>query len=249
MEASEIAVLLGRPSTDPRVETALARFGIENRPQVKIDEDNPDGPVVSVQDWVIDNASGIEFGFDDEASWRGWDEFERGRHPMLLTQIYLYGDHEDVHPYRGRLPFGIQLSDDRSAVRAKMAALEGTRRSYVRDTWEPKDFRVTVSYVDGGARIGFVLCTLREPPLPAFDYSLAPVPAIEAIIGLLGKGCNEHAFRAVFARLGFDRHLEQVRQGGAADYRNAVATILRLLDANPSLMSDDRRVEIQVEHK
>lgn len=219
MEASEIADLLGHASTDPRVEAELVRFAIDDRPQVEIDEDDADGPVVEVQDWVINNAVGIEFGFDDEASWRSWDEFERGRCPMLLTQIYFYGNHEDVQPYRGRLPFGLHLSDDRSAVRAKLAALEGTRRSYVRDTWEPRDFRMTVSYVDGGARIGFILCMLREPPLPAFDYSLAPVPTIEAIVGLFGKECNDPAFRLVFAQLGLDRYREDVRQRFAADFR------------------------------
>jgi hypothetical protein len=220
MEVSEIAVLLGRPSTDPRVEAELARFGIDDRPRVKIDELDTDSSAVAIQDWVINNALGIEFGFDAEGSWHGWGEFERGRSPMILTQIYFYGDHEDVHPYRGPLPFGLQLTDDRSAVRAKLAALEGTRRSYVRDTWEPRDFRLTVSYVDDGARIGFVLCMLREPSLPGFDYSLAPSPTIEAIIGLLGKGCNDSSFRDVFAPIGLDRHLEVVTHGGGADFRN-----------------------------
>lgn len=220
MDASEIAVLLGRASTDPRIDAELTRFGIDDRPRVKIDDEDPDGPVVEVQDWVINNAVGIEFGFDDEASWHGLDEFERGRHPMLLTQIYFYCDHEEVHSYPGPLPFGLKLSDNRRAVRARMAAVESTRRSYIRDTWELRDFTMTVSYVDDDARIDFVLCMLRELPLPPFDYSLLPAPTIEAVVGLLGKGCNDPAFREVFAPLGFDRHLDDVRQGGGADFRN-----------------------------
>ena len=220
METSEIALLLGLRSADPRIQAELLRFGIHDGPSVNIDDDHPDGPVVAVQDWLVNTAAGIEFGFDDEASWRGLNELEHGRHPMLLTQIYFYGDHDGVHPYRGRLPFGLQFSDDRNAVRAKLVALEGTRRSYVRDTWEPRDFRMTVSYASGGARIGFVLCTLREPPLPMSDYSLAPVPTINAIIGVLGKECDDPAFREVFAQLGLDRYLEDVIQGRAANLRN-----------------------------
>jgi hypothetical protein len=36
---------------------------------------------------------------------------------------------------------------------------------------------------------------------------------------------------------------------GAADYRDAVATILKVFDRFPALLTDDRRVEIYVPHQ
>jgi hypothetical protein len=36
---------------------------------------------------------------------------------------------------------------------------------------------------------------------------------------------------------------------GAADYRDAVATILKVFDMVPALMTDNRRVEIYVPHQ
>lgn len=221
MEASEIALLLGRPSNDPHVIAELARAGIDERPRAKIDENDADGPVIQTQDWLLKSAAGIEFGFDDEASWRGWVEFERGRHQMLLTQIYFYGEHKGVNPYAGHLPFGLALSDDREIVRSKMMPLEITRRSYVRDVWDSRDYRITVSYVDTDERIGFVLCALREPTLPASDYSLNATLPIEHITGLLGKGLDNGELREAFKSLGINRFVEDVREGRALDFRNS----------------------------
>jgi hypothetical protein len=221
MEASEIALLLGRPSNDPHVIAELARAGIDERPRAKIDENDADGPVIQSQDWLLKSAAGIEFGFDDEASWRGWVEFERGRHQMLLTQIYFYGKQKGVNPYGGRLPFGLALSDDRDIVRSKMMALESTRRSYVRDVWDSRDYRITVSYVDADAGIRFVLCALREPTLPAVDYSLNATVPIERIVGLLGKELDNGELREAFKSLGISRFIEDVREGRALDFRNS----------------------------
>ncbi|HEX8615271.1 MAG TPA: hypothetical protein VF800_28640 [Telluria sp.] len=219
MDRSEIAALLGRASTDVEVDAVLTRFGIDDRPEVVSDLRDPDGPVVELQVFVDNYALGIEFGFDDEAAWQGWDEFEWGKHPMLLTQIYLYGDHKGVRPYHARLPDGLHLADDRSTVRVTMAAFESTRRSYVRDLWELPEFSMVVSYVAAGTHIDFILCLLREPPLPVFDYSLAPAPPVDTIIQLIGKACDDPAFRQVFVQLGFDACLEEVRDHRSASLR------------------------------
>lgn len=220
VEISEILELLGRASTDPRIGSALVRFGIHNRPHVKIDMEDPDGPIVHTQDWVINNGIGIEFGFEDEASWFGVDESERGQGSMLLTQIYFYGDHPEVRPYHEHLPFGLQLTDDRRTVRMKLASLEETRRSYIRDTWELTGFRMTVSYVDEGARIGFILCMLRPPPLPIIDNRTAPLPTIDSITSLLGKSWNDPIFCQVLVPQGFDGHLEDTDGERIADFRS-----------------------------
>lgn len=102
MRPEDLLSLLGARNSDPGVESALVHYGVRNRPEVEIDEDDADGPVVETQSWVKNSRSGIEFGFDDEAAWRGLDETQFGRGPMVLRQIYLYGSHEGVRPYSNR---------------------------------------------------------------------------------------------------------------------------------------------------
>jgi hypothetical protein len=81
-------------------------------------------------------------------------------------------------------------------------------------------------------------------------HLLDPLTSLQAVVGLISKGID---------KWGVSRMLNFVRGGrkgfdtgeafGAADYRNAVATILKVIDMSPDLMSDDRRVAIYVPHK
>lgn len=221
MDARDIADLLGSPSTRPQIEDRLRWSGIVDLPQVKIDHLDPDGPVVEVQDWLLSSRAGIEFGFEDEASWRGLDPFHFGRGPMLLTQIYFYGGREGIAPYSGPLPCGVQTTDDRDTVRARLARFESVRRSYVRDTWDLSEFRMTVSYAEDGARIDFVLCAMRPVPRPPPDNAGSDEmpPSIESIIQALGKHWFDPVFRRVFVPLGFDKQLDRVLQGKSAELR------------------------------
>lgn len=219
METIRIAALLGQPSAAAQVDAALTHFGVTERPALTIDPDDPDGPVVTVQSWVGNLLLGIEFGFDDEAAWRGWDEFERGRHPMLLTQIYFYCDHQGVRPYPAPLPCGLLGSDDRRTVRAKMAQWTRTCRAYQRDVWRLPEFDLVGSYVAGDTHLDFLLCMLHEPALPQRGYGLAPVPGIGEIVGLIGSSCDDPAFRQAFDPLGLGNQLQDVEQRLTAELR------------------------------
>ena len=219
MLPQDLLGLLGRHDTDPLVEAALSYYGVRNRPEVTVDESDPDGPVVETQSWVKNSRVGIEFGFDDEAAWIGLDETEFGKRPMLLTQIYLFGEHHAARPYLQPLPFGLELSDDRMTIRKKLQALESTRHSYVRDTWDAPGFRMTVAFTPGDRSIRFVLCQLREPPLPPLGYALAPVPAAATLIGLLDRPLDDAAVQSAFEPLGLQNQLAAIEESGEGDFR------------------------------
>lgn len=205
MDADVLLKLLGLRDTDLRVEDALRAYGVLRRPKLVVDAADADGPVVSSQDWVSNLSVGIEFGFQEEGATMGLDQLEWGAGPMLLSEIYFYGERAGTRAYPQPLPFGLSLRDNRAAVRAKMARLESTRRSYVRDTWDLPDFRITVSYADGGTRIDFVVCMLRiEAPEP-FEGGMAAMPRVDDMIALLGKRIDEVGVRRVFVPLGLDR--------------------------------------------
>lgn len=220
MEYSEITALLGRSAHDPDIESILDRHHIYGRPQVELDSEDADGPVVETKDWVINSHEGVEFGFEDERAFRTLEPSNWGKGPMILTQIYLYGDHPNVRPYSRLLPFGLQLADDRNTVRAKLASLEVTRRSHLRDAWELDICRMIVSYIDDGAHIGFILFMLPPPSLPIPDIAPPPLPSIETVVTLLGKNIYDAVFRATFAPFGFERCLEEVKRNRVAKFRS-----------------------------
>lgn len=209
--------LLGHSQSEPAVEFALRAFAVRNRPAVEIDEEDPDGPVVETQCWVKNSRAGIEFGFIDRAAWLGHDELEFGKHPMILTEITLYGSHEGVMPFRGTLPFGLRLEEDRATIRRRMSAYESTRHSYTRDTWDTPDIRVIASYTVGRQALAFVVFSLREPPLPPLPYVLAPPPPAEELVGLLGLSLSDSAVTQLLDPLGLQDRIEDIVQGGEAD--------------------------------
>ncbi|MBL0726378.1 hypothetical protein [Piscinibacter sp. HJYY11] len=226
MRAQDLVALLGRPQTDPDVESALVQHAVRNRPAVKIDPDDADGPVVGTQSWVKNSRAGIEFGFDDEAAWRGLDETEYNRSPMLLTQLYLYGEHQGVRPYAGELPLGLQLSDDRATVRQKMLPYDASRHSYRRDTWDTPGYRICVGYTAGDASIEVVLCMLREPPLPPLPYALAPVPSADRLAAFFGSSLDDPALRQALDPLGLKNRIADIHDSGEADFSNPYGLVL-----------------------
>ena len=242
MNPTDLLPLLGLYNTDPLVEAALIHYGVRNRPEVEVDAEDADGPVVETQSWVKNSRAGIEFGFQDEASWIGLDETEFGKHPMVLTEIYFYGKHVGVRPYQEQLPFGLELSDDRATVRKKLGRFEPTRHSYIRDTWDTPEFRVTVAYADGESCIRFAVCMLREPPLPPLGYALVPVPSVEAIVGLLGSALDDPAMLLTFDPLGLRGRIDEIKESGEADFRNPYGLSLNF--AVPDGTNNPRAKEI-----
>lgn len=118
----------------------------------------------------------------------------------------------------GPLPFGIDHNDNRAAVRAKLIAYEVTRRSYIRDTWEMPECRLTVSYVDGGSAIGYVVCLLRAPALPADASDAALLPSLHRVIDALGKPLSDSALQLTFAPLRLEQNLQDEADGLLADF-------------------------------
>jgi hypothetical protein len=64
--------------------------------------------------------------------------------------------------------------------------------------------------------------------------------------------------KALIKRYGVNGFLNYLRGGyqgwttgtayGCVDYRNAIASMVRIIDANPSLLTDDRRIDMVVKH-
>lgn len=215
MQIEKIIELLGFPSTDSKIESVLRYFGIRNRPEVQYNLSDTNREIINYQDWVINSSLGIEFGFEEASSWLGYeDETDVGVIEMILTQIYFYGEHPGVKPYHGDLPHNLDISDSRSTVGAKLAWMEKNKRSFIRDTWELENYRITVNYVEDYSKIGFILCLLRKPPLPPYEPLILSFPPIDEIVGLLGKDLNDTVFNKIILPGRILKNLEDDGAGG-----------------------------------
>lgn len=139
------------------------------------------------------------------------------------------------------------IRDERRVLMVAMAMIEtNTMSPSERDTTKDKN-------TDKSANAS--IFNLSEDMINELGYNgdihlLDPLESLPKVVGLINKGINNW---------GVTRMLNFVRGGrtafndgvsyGAADYRNAVATILKVIGNSLSLMNNGRRVEIYVPHQ
>ena len=139
------------------------------------------------------------------------------------------------------------IRDERRALMTAMAMIEtNTLSPSERDTTKDKN-------TDKSANAS--IFNLSEDMINELGFigdihQLDPLESLPTVVGLINKGIDAW---------GVTRMLNFVRGGrtafndgvsyGAAGYRNAVATILKVFGTDSALMSDDRRVEVKVPHK
>lgn len=207
--------LLGVAADSPTIQTALAQFARSKQPELDANKED------AFVDWVTVNELGLEFGFEDEAYVRAHDVNQRRKGPLLLTQLYFYGDTARTMPFPYPLPFGLALDDDRAAARRKLAAHEALRRSYVRDTWRLPDFDLVVAYRPDNGRIESVLCYIRYTPWPVREGEAEVVAPYtpEAFCALFGARWSSALLRSQLDPLGYASVLADARSEHSADLR------------------------------
>jgi hypothetical protein len=207
--------LLGLAADSAPVQTALMQWAHGMQPELDPDDDE------AYRDWVTVNEIGLEFGFEDEAYVRALDMAMRRQGPLLLTQLYFYGDTPKTRPFPYPLPFGLSFADDRAAVRRKLAAYDHLRRSYVRDAWRLPDFNLTIAYRRDDGRLESVLCYLPYSPwpTPAGEAELVASFTPDAFCVLFGARWSSALLRSRLAPLGYAEALPDARSEHNADLR------------------------------
>ncbi len=164
VDADRLLPLLGRRSDEPEVEAAFVELRTRRRPE--LDPEDPD----ALRDWVLVRRQGVELGFIDEAYFNADKEWKRRREltALLLYQVYFYtADAElQITQFTGRLPFGLEWSDDRKEVRRKLQSYEPFRRSYRRDAWQLPQFAISVTYKNANRAVDSVICQSDLKPWP-----------------------------------------------------------------------------------
>lgn len=139
------------------------------------------------------------------------------------------------------------IRDDRRVLMMAMAMIE-TNHLSPNERDASKDNRT-----DGSANAS--IFNLSEDMLRQLGYwgdihLLDPLQRLSDVVGLINNGINTWGVTRLlnFVRGGRTAFNDGVSYD-AAGYRNAVATTIRVIDMDPSLMRDDRRVEINVPHQ
>jgi|GEM_PF-450384 len=213
MAGDELLALIGLPVQAPRIQAALLALARGMQPELDPEDDN------AFVDWVTVNEIGLEFGFEDRAYVMGLDMEPPRTGPLLLTQLYFYGDTPKTRPFPHPLPLGLDFGDDRGAVRAKLAAHEASRRSYLRDAWRLDAFELTAAYREDDGRLESLLCHVpyRRWPAQADERDLAAPFTPELLIGLFGARWSSAVMRRQLAPLGYESALSGVRMHRSAD--------------------------------
>jgi hypothetical protein len=139
-----------------------------------------------------------------------------------------------------------KITDERRALMTAMAMIEtNTMSPSERDASKDKN-------TDKSANAS--IFNLSEDMLNQLGYTgnihlLDPLPALPDVVRIIDKGINTWSVTPMlnFVRGGRTAFKDGVSYG-VSDYRNAVATILKVFDSDNSLLGDERRVEIYVKH-
>lgn len=190
MSLQKIDSLFGLPASNEDVELLFLALETLHRPE-RSDEDR-----FAYHDWVLVRRQGIELGFADSEYQSASPRHRWGHGELLLTQAYFYAGFDDIQPYRGDLPFGLEFSDSREAARGKLSAFESTRHSYRNDTWDVEGYRLSVTYAEGGQRIDRIAC--RQMAAPISRERVVEWPSLSALTAAFGCKLSDPEFTALW---------------------------------------------------
>ncbi len=209
--------LLGLYANDKRVQDSLMKLARGKQPELDPEDED------SLVDWVTVNELGLEFGFEDEAYVYALDPENRRSGPLVLSQLYFYGDTPATQPFPFDLPFGLSFKDTAHTVRQKFSQFEDLRRSYQRDAWPLCDYNVTIDYGRASGYLQSVFCYLPYkswPKLPGQEELVSSFTP-ELFISLFGLRWSNERLRERLAPLGYEDKLAEIRVEHTADLRTA----------------------------
>ena len=207
MNSNQSARLLSRDSEDTEIESLLSSLDTLTRPS--LDEDEPE----QHYDWLLIKRKGIEFGFVDAAYFAGKIRPLWRGDGLILSQLTFYSDtREDVAPYAGELPRGLNFSDTRKVVRRKLAELESTRHSHLTDRWNVDNYRLVVAYKDATLDLeGTVDSVHLKLPIQALPEKNRKQPNIAGAqwLSLFGLHAQSEALQIAVVPLNITERIEE----------------------------------------
>ncbi|MHA7116289.1 hypothetical protein ACX0KM_19355 [Pseudomonas promysalinigenes] len=228
MNASDLTSLFGVASDDERIIQLFEKLSTLRRPR------QPDRANYEYYDWVLVRKLGLELGFVDEEYQAATERFRWGHGKLLLAQAYFYSGNDEIRKYSGNLPKGLRFSDTREQANTKLSKFESTRRSYLNDTWDLDDYRITVSYKANDQAIDKLVCRLI--PAPIKQTIQATPPALEKIYNSFGQNINNREFRDLWPTSLADQDHEISENPTKLDLRESLGASLTFINSKTGLL-------------
>ncbi|MBP0714329.1 hypothetical protein ABXK61_13500 [Burkholderia sola] len=224
MNATDIVSMFGVASDDERLNSLFHALNTLRRPQ------RPDTSNSMFYDWVLVRKKGLELGFVDEEFQLATSRFRWGHGKLLLAQAYFYSGTDEIHPFSGHLPAGLDFSDSRSEVREKLSDHEATRHSFVSDTWDLEGYRLTVAYKKNNEPgIDKVLC--RMLPKPIIQTTKVIYPSIEKIHHAFGNTVHDTEFKNLWSDTLTKKEYESIELDGELDLNESFGASLGFVES------------------
>lgn len=212
MSVGELVDLLGMRGDPEGFSAWLQALGTVAAPG--LDEEEP----TQHHDWILIRKRGLELGFVDTAHFAGKPRDFWRSEGLVFNQLTFYSDtREGVQPYTGELPHGLLMTDTRNTVRAKMAAFEASRHSYLTDRWDTDRYRLVVAYRPGGQGLDSVHLKLNAAPLDE-RQRLQPQVTADAWLQLFGLPAASPALRQALAPLDIEARIEEHEDDREVDF-------------------------------
>ena len=219
MNAQLITDCFGRTVLDPMVQDLFVQLATQNRPQLPSDDK------FAYHDWVLVRRKGVELGFAD-SQYHTAAPRPKWRHgQLMLTQAYFYAGFDEVRPFKGDLPYGLQFSDDRNRARQKLMQFEASRHSYLTDTWDVDGWRLQVQYTDTQPqRIDRMACRQLAAPIPVRHHVVWP--AIANVVANFGEAVDAAPFVALWGGHVAAPNIKEAREDGSIDLLDSFGATL-----------------------
>ena len=206
--------LLGFESGDSKVENMFKELNVKRRPQLTTPPRSPYEAVLQIK------SLGILLAFTDKYYQENSARHLHGKSGVLIfDNIAITSGIPDVmRCYEGEMPFGLEWTDTRETVRAKMTALGHAEKlhAYTRDAWWLDEYNVRITYSPetkkdniNNSTIHEISIGLRRPATittrPASDY-----PSINQLRNLFGKSAGSIEFREAFHHFDPDKLMADI---------------------------------------
>ncbi|MGU2288612.1 hypothetical protein ACSEQ4_06630 [Pseudomonas aeruginosa] len=219
MNATSVTSMFGVASDDERINSLFRELNTLRRPQ------QPDISNSIFYDWILVRKQGLELGFVDEEFQLAASRFRWGHGKLLLAQAYFYSATNEIKKFSGCLPAGLNFSDGRTEVREKLSTYEATRHSFINDTWDLNEYRLTIVYKKNRETgIDRVLC--RMLPKPIVQTARLIYPSVEQIYHTFGDPVRSTEFESLWPNLLSNKDYESAELDSELDLNESLGASL-----------------------
>lgn len=208
------ASLLNTCTDSPLLEDIFTALETLRRPKITRSDDR------QWFDWLLIRRKGIELGFVNKAYFEATPEYEWGRGPSLIFQVYLYtsnfNENTEILTFTGQLPHNLKFTDSRVQTQKKLDSYS-RRESQQTDCWDTESYRLHIRYTSTEKSIESVTLSLPLRPFPEEGRIPCNI-SFQDWIGLFGENIDSTVIKKAVAPLNIRQRMLELDDKREADF-------------------------------